>query len=94
MALEITTLKDKEHNVSKFKSDRRLWETADGRIVEDGDPDAAILHAAPGKPISAEVAEQFGIGQPAPVEEPVEDETAAKKRTTAANKRRKAAQDK
>lgn len=29
----------------------RLWATADGRVVRDGDPDATVLIAAAGDPI-------------------------------------------
>lgn len=36
-----------------MQADRRLWRTADGRLVEDGDGDAAFLAYRPGDRISA-----------------------------------------
>lgn len=42
--------------------DRRLWVTADGsRAVEDGDPAAAFLLCAPGKPVPRAELERLGV---------------------------------
>lgn len=42
--------------------DRRLWLTADReRVVEDGDPEAAFLLAAPGQTVSETQAERYGL---------------------------------
>lgn len=42
--------------------DRRLWLTADReRVVEDGDPEAAFLLAAPGQSIPEAQAERYGL---------------------------------
>lgn len=46
----------------KFTATERLWLTADReRVVKDGDPQAAFLFATPGKKISAEDVERFGL---------------------------------
>ena len=43
-------------------ADRRLWLTADrARVVEDGDPAAAFLFAAPGTEILPQEAERLGL---------------------------------
>lgn len=48
--------------------DRKLWLTAGrDRLVEDGDPDAAFLFAAPGDEVDAEDLQRL---QPAPVSKP------------------------
>lgn len=45
-----------------FTADRRLWLTADrDRVVEEGDADAAFLFATPGKTVSDEDAERYGL---------------------------------
>ncbi len=50
--------------MAAMTADRRLWLTADGsRVVEDGDPEAASLFAAPGRPISADDVERFGLSE-------------------------------
>mgnify|MGYP000871491133 CR=1 FL=1 len=53
----------------------RLYRTADGRVVAEGDPDAAFLLAAVGQPIpdGIDVPEQATAGTPAT--EPAEDAT-------------------
>lgn len=44
-------------------ADRRLWLTADkARVVEDGDPEAAFLLAAPGHPILEADVKRLGLG--------------------------------
>ena len=44
------------------ESEERLWLTADGEsLVGEGDPAAASLFASPGKRISREDAERFGL---------------------------------
>jgi hypothetical protein len=48
-------------------AERRLFLTADQeRVVEEGDPAAAFLFAAPGDDISDEDAEKYGLNAPAP----------------------------
>lgn len=43
-------------------ADRRLWLTADkSRVVEDGDPAAAFLLAAPGTEIAPDDVKRFGL---------------------------------
>lgn len=42
-------------------SDRRLWLTRDGRVVEDKDPKAAILFTIPGTPVRASEAERYKL---------------------------------
>jgi hypothetical protein len=44
------------------RSDMRLWLNSDkSRVVEDGDPDASFLLAAPGQLISDKDVERYGI---------------------------------
>lgn len=54
---------------------RRLYLSHDRtRLVEEGDPDAATLYAAPGDEISAEDMQRFGVTEAKAVEaEAVED---------------------
>lgn len=45
-------------------ADRRLWLTADrSRVVEDGDPSAAFLLAAPGTEIPVDEAARLGLAE-------------------------------
>jgi hypothetical protein len=48
---------------SGFVTGRRLYETADGRCVEEGDPDAAFLLAPAGGFIDEATAERLGISE-------------------------------
>jgi hypothetical protein len=58
-----TLKKQKEAATPMLVADRRLWLTADRkRIVEDGDPRAAFLFAAPGEEISSAQVVKFKIG--------------------------------
>ncbi|MFW6079537.1 MAG: hypothetical protein ACODAE_07950 [Gemmatimonadota bacterium] len=48
--------------MSNLSADRRLYLTADkAHVVEEGDPDAAFLLAAPGRRIRAADAERLGL---------------------------------
>lgn len=78
-----------------MKADRKLYLTADReRVVEEGDPEAAFLLAAPGKEISDADAEKYGL-KPAPAAEEKEAAPADNKQAAApANKARKAAKKK
>lgn len=72
-----------------MRADRKLWLTADRtEVVEDGDPRAAFLFAAPGKEISDADAERYGITEAKPVEEKQADEPADKQAPTPVNKAR------
>lgn len=45
-----------------FKSDRPLFATADGRVVEEGDPDASVVIAnRAGKEISEDVVQKYNL---------------------------------
>lgn len=64
-----------------FKSDKRLYQTADrSRLVEESDPDAAFLFVAEGQTVSDEDAERYGLEAPAeaPEREAGEDEADTK----------------
>lgn len=54
------------------KVDRKLWLDAEGNLVEDGDPDAAILWHTPGDEITDEEADAVGYkdGEEIPDDEP------------------------
>src|SRR5262245_8552642 len=45
----------------EMKADRRLWQTAAGRLVEDGDPKASRLVASAGGTIPAKLAARLGL---------------------------------
>lgn len=46
----------------KYIADRKLWLTADrDRVVEDGDPEARFLLAAPGRAVPEEQAVRLGL---------------------------------
>lgn len=61
-------------------TDQKIWRTTDGRLVRDGDVDAAVLFATPGDPIPLASAQRLGL---APLPEP-----ARKQRRPAQNKAR------
>lgn len=64
MALEISREKQPPEGrltVSMYQVKDRLYETADGDIVEEGHADAAFLFATPGDEIPLEVAEERGL---------------------------------
>jgi hypothetical protein len=79
----------------QWTSDRKLWKTADGDVVEDGDARAAFLFATEGTLIPLKQAEELGLVKPKKKAEPKEEETKQaakpqdKKRTTAKNKSKK-----
>lgn len=76
MALVINKEKAK---MSKHTVDKRLYKTADGKVVEEGHKDAAYLFATPGQELTEEQAEQAGL---------------LKKSQPTKNKQRKASQNK
>jgi hypothetical protein len=65
-------------------ADQKIWQTDDGRLVRDGDVDAAFLFATPGDPIPLSAAQRFGLA-PVPEPEPV---TVRKQRRKAQDKAR------
>jgi hypothetical protein len=44
-----------------WTADRKLWKTQDGRIVEDGNPDAAVLYATAGDTVPLTEAQLYGL---------------------------------
>lgn len=85
MALEIIELKDRKVDGRHYVVEERLYKTTDGRVVKDGDPDAAFVFLTPGKHIPRKEAEALGL-----VTKP-EPKQAAK---PAANKQASKARDK
>lgn len=76
-------------------ADRRLWLTADrARVVEEGDPEAAFLFTSPGKEISDEDAERYGLDEKPKAEEKQAETPADKEAPAPANKARKATKKK
>lgn len=62
MALEVQDRFRRPLPTGAVLADRRLWVTSDrARVVEDGDPTAAFLLAAPGNPIAAEECARLGL---------------------------------
>jgi hypothetical protein len=83
MALTFT----KEPDMATWKSDRRLYLTEDGQVVEEGDERAATLLVGEGGELSAEDAKRYGVtlkavkdatAEPVQAEQPADDEQAAK----------------
>lgn len=79
MGFNIEEVSETSHSVVVGE---KLWLTADGqRLVADGDPEAAVLFATPGKRVSREDAERYGLvkakGKPATKDAaPAEDKQA------------------
>jgi hypothetical protein len=48
-----------------YRSEKRLYLTADGRVVEEGDPDAASLLVNAGGELDDATAERYGLTKPA-----------------------------
>jgi hypothetical protein len=64
------------------KAEKRLWLNADrSKVVEDGDPDARFLLAAPGQEVHPSIAEKYGLKQ--------KKAPANKKKKAPANKQKK-----
>lgn len=49
-----------------YTVDRRLYVNAKGKVVEEGDPSAAFLLAAPGHVLTDEEARRYGLLTPEP----------------------------
>lgn len=102
MALEIIQGADPIKETGKIKLDRKLWQDADGNVVEDGDPSAAVLIGSEGKELPIAQARQFGlvnadgklIEPGAKAEEPKPKSAPAKPRTPAKKKPRTPAKSK
>lgn len=48
--------------MAKYRTDRKLWLTADrSRVVEDGDPEAAFLLASANKELDEATADRYGL---------------------------------
>jgi|DewCreStandDraft_4_1066084.scaffolds.fasta_scaffold35960_4 hypothetical protein len=58
MGLTISKLDDTGPTVTV---ERKLWLDADGGLVEDGDPRAAVLYCVPGDEIPRAEAERLGL---------------------------------
>lgn len=58
MGLTISTTDDAGPTVT---AERKLWLDADGCLVEDGDPRAAVLYCVPGDEIPRAEAERLGL---------------------------------
>jgi len=62
MGLTITTRREEDPMAAGIKADRRLWLTADEKtVVEDGDPRARFLLAAPGRVIPEKEVARLGL---------------------------------
>ncbi len=78
---------------SWVESDDRLWLSADGTLVGEGDPSAASLFAVPGQRISREDAERYGLvkaSKAAKVVVSEDEEPAAKKERAKAEDKQRA----
>lgn len=76
-----------------MRAQERLWRTADGRLVADGDPDAATLGYAVGDDISPADEKRMPGAHVTEAEGP-DGPGGAKARPRAANKARSRASDK
>ena len=79
-------------------ADRRLYQAADGTLVEAGDPRAASLYATPGQEIPRAEAERLGYQAQAPQEQATEpaaaEEPEPKQQAKPADKQRRASENK
>lgn len=73
-----------------YKSDKRLYLTADGRVVEEGDPDAASLLVNEGGELDDATAERYGLTKPAKAAPAPADAEGEKGKAAPANKARTA----
>jgi pyruvate/2-oxoglutarate dehydrogenase complex dihydrolipoamide acyltransferase (E2) component len=56
------TIRKENETMTHYVADSKMWLNADRtKVLEDGDPDAAHLFATPGKRISVEDAELYGL---------------------------------
>lgn len=103
MGLEIIKGADPVTETGKVKLDRKLWQDADGNVVEDGDPSAAILIGPEGRELPVAQARKFGLVdadgkliQPSTENEPAPEpkKAPAKPRTPAKKKPRTPAKSK
>lgn len=58
MAFKVNVL---ETAIKEVEVLERLWLTADGKLVADGDPSAERLFSTPGTVVPFSVAEQYGL---------------------------------
>lgn len=75
-----------------MKATERLWRTADGALVRDGDPDAATLAYAAGDEVAP--ADEAKVPDTDQAEEKAADKPADKSRRPVANKARGRSADK
>lgn len=77
-------MRQQEAEPGSLVADRRLFLTADGKVVEDGDPGRVSLITAPGATVTAADAERYGlslegeklvVGTPKPPAQPPLPET-------------------
>lgn len=101
MGLEIIKGADPVTETGKVKLDRKLWQDADGNVVEDGDPAATILIGPEGRELPIAQAREFGLVdadgkliQPTEPEPASSDDAPAKPRTPAKKKPRTPAKSK
>jgi hypothetical protein len=72
-----------------YTADKRLYLTADDKVVEEGDPNAATLLVGVGGQLSDEDAQRYGLvkaEKPATEEKAVTEPRANKARTPSENK--------
>ena len=88
MALEFDRIRDRKPDDTMERARVRMFLTADrSRIVGEGDPDAAILYAAPGSRLPPDAVEKFGlVGGELPVKQAAKP--ANKQAAKPANKRK------
>lgn len=80
-----------------FRTDRRFYLTADGRAVEEGDPDGQSLLFGVDAEVSAADAKKYGLKDPAAAAEPAaaepEADDGAKARSAAPANKAKASSE-
>ena len=65
-------LRPEHETTSVVVATERLWLTADGRLVADGDPEAESLYCIPGNRIPLVEAQRVGLAEGGPAPEKVE----------------------
>jgi hypothetical protein len=94
--MALTIYENKEAGAARVKLDRRIYKDAAGKLVEEGDPSAAILYGSVGKEVPRAEFEALGgvvgveAAEPAPVVEPEPEPAPKPKRKPKAKPKAKA----
>lgn len=78
--MALTIQEDKGATKDLVIADRKLWLNAEGKVVEDGSPEARVLFCAAGQRIARAAAEAVGMTFETKKEAPAKKRTASTKK--------------